>query len=112
MISAHASLSKDEHFASSESPLAELHSIERMLPGDTVQAKGEIRVPLSRINPIRKGDIALFVPLARLRIDMGDSAMVQTIVIGQHSPRGAGLQPFRLDLGPRIYRDVTQKTFL
>ena len=39
-------------------------------------------------------------------------AVVRTALVGQRSPRpGAGLQPFRLDMGPRIYREVTQRIF-
>jgi len=35
-----------------------------------------------------------------------------TALVGQRSREpGAGLQPFRLDLGPRIYREVTQRIF-
>ncbi|MBS1240136.1 MAG: hypothetical protein H6R45_842, partial [Proteobacteria bacterium] len=64
---------------------------------------------------IRKGSAAIFVPLARLRVETaegGNGALMRTALVGQRSPRpGAGLQPFRLDLGPRIYREVTQKIF-
>jgi len=115
MIGAHASRSQAEQIASAESPLSHCHSIESIPAGQSVQVTGDFRLPLPMIQPIRRGELALFVPLARLRVEAtegGNGAIVKTALIGQRSPRpGAGLQPFRLDLGPRIYREVTQKIF-
>ena len=115
MISAHASLSQDQQLASLNSALNACHSIARIPPGQTVQVMGEFRLPLPLIQPIRRGDAALFVPLARLRVEAtgdGKGVMVKTALIGQRSTRPGGvLQPFRLDPGPRIYREVTQKIF-
>jgi len=115
MISAHASRSTEEQMATASSELARCHDIADIPAGKSVQVVGEFRLPLPMIQPIRRGDLALFVPLARLRVEAtqgADGAIVKTALIGQRSPRpGAGLQPFRLDLGPRVYREVTQKIF-
>lgn len=115
MISAHASLSEEEQLTTPESELAACHAIERMRPGETMQVTGEFRLNFPLIRPIRKGDALMFVPLARLKVlaaSAGDLSVMRTALVGQRSPRpGAGLQPFRLDLGPRIYREVTQKIF-
>ena len=115
MISAHASRSQDEQLASVASALQPCHTIERIAGGQSVQVTGEFRLPLPMIQPIRRGGLALFVPLARLRVEAAGErtgAQVKTALIGQRSERpGAGLLPFRLDLGPRIYREVTQKIF-
>ncbi len=115
MISAHASLSPEEQIASADHVLSPCHAVERIRPGETIQVTGEFRLPFPQIRPIIKGQAALFVPLARLRVETaqgGNGAIIRTTLVGQRSPRpGAGLQPFRLDLGPRIYRDVTQKIF-
>ena len=115
MISAHASRGQDDQMASATSALTRCHDIANIPAGRSVQVVGEFRLPLPMIQPIRRGDLALFVPLARLRVEAAQGTagtIVKTALIGQRSPRpGAGLQPFRLDLGPRVYREVTQKIF-
>lgn len=115
LVSAHASLGRDEQFASAASQLAELHKVGRLKVEGSAQVTGEFRIPLSAIKPIRKDEMVLFVPLVRLRLDGGgglSSPEFRTLLIGQRPARpGGGLQPFRLDLGPRIYKDVTQRIF-
>lgn len=115
MISAHSSLSEDEQRASAASELLPVHEIESLAAGETTQITGEFRLPFTRIRPIRKGNAALFVPLARLKVnaaDGGNGTVLLTALVGQRSRQpGAGLQPFRLDFGPRIYREVTQRIF-
>ena len=115
MISAHSSLSEDEQRANVASELLPVHQIESLAAGETTQITGEFRLPFNRIRPIRKGKAALFVPLARLKVntaDGGNSTVLLTALVGQRSREpGAGLQPFRLDFGPRIYREVTQRIF-
>jgi hypothetical protein len=115
MISAHSSFSQDEQLANDASELAPRHEIESIAAGETTQVTGEFRLPFTLIRPIRKGKAVMFVPLARLRVkaaDGGNGAVLLTALVGQRSREpGAGLQPFRLDLGPRIYREVTQRIF-
>src|SRR5690606_18576273 len=81
----------------------------------TKVVSGDFALPLPMIRPIRNGDAALFVPLARLRVIAGGEhaeVIVQTSVVGQRSQHpGGGLQPFRLDLGPRIYSELAQRAF-
>lgn len=115
MVSAHASLRMEEQLAGPEAQLAQQHEIKRIKPGESVAVEGEFRLPMEAIRAIRKGKAALFVPLARVRVQAakgGDGALVRTALVGQLAARpGGGLQPFRLDLGPRVYREVTQKIF-
>lgn len=115
MISAHASLTEDEQLATASSELQPVHEIASLGAGETTQVTGEFRLPFTSIRAIRKGKAALFVPLARLRVDAaegGGGAVLLTALVGQRSREpGAGLQPFRLDFGPRIYREVTQRIF-
>jgi hypothetical protein len=115
MISAHSSLSQDEQLTNAASELAPRHEIESIAAGETTQVTGEFRLPFTLIRPIRKGKAVMFVPLARLRVHAADGsngAVLLTALVGQRSREpGAGLQPFRLDLGPRIYREVTQRIF-
>jgi hypothetical protein len=115
MISAHASLSQEEQVAAPNSKLENRHLIRTLFPGETKVVSGDFALPLPLIRPIRNGDAALFVPLARLRVVAGGEqtdVIVQTSVVGQRSARpGGGLQPFRLDLGPRIYSELGQRAF-
>jgi hypothetical protein len=115
MISAHSSIPEEDQIASIEGTLEERHRIERIPAGETAELTGEFRLPFTSIRAIRQGGAALFVPLARLRAEAregGNGPVVQTALVGQRAERtGGGLLPFRLDLGPRIYREVTQRIF-
>ncbi|OYW45486.1 MAG: hypothetical protein B7Z33_06490 [Sphingomonadales bacterium 12-68-11] len=113
MISAHASLGREEQLAGPGSGAPARHTIAHLAPGETRVVEGEFRLPFPQIVPIRQGDTALLLPLARFRASAAGAApVVRTFAVGQPSPRpGAGLQPFRLDQGPRIYPDLAQRAF-
>ena len=113
MIAAHASRSATEQLGPAEASLPELHRIATLAPGESVTLGGDIRLPLVSITPIRRGDAALFVPLARLRGHAQDPAGATvmgggTFLVGQEPGASKRLQPFRLDLGPRNYSKLGQ----
>jgi hypothetical protein len=112
MISAHASLSREEQLsgprAGSGPPL---QRIERLEPGERRVIEGEFRLPFPQIVPIRLGSAALLLPLARFRVEAdGAAPVVRTFVVGQPG-QGKRLQPFRLDQGPRIYPRLAHHAF-
>ena len=114
MIAAHASRSATEQLGPADASLPELHRIATLAPGESVTLGGDIRLPLVSITPIRRGDAALFVPLARLRGHAQDSAGATimgggTFLVGQEPGASKRLQPFRLDLGPRNYSKLGQQ---
>ena len=114
MIAAHASRSATEQLGPAEASLPELHRIATLAPGESVTLGGDIRLPLVSITPIRRGDAALFVPLARLRGHAQDPAGATvvgggTFLVGQEPGASKRLQPFRLDLGPRNYSKLGQQ---
>jgi len=119
MIAAHASRPVEELLGSRGAALPELHRIAGLAPGESVVLGGDIRLPLVSITPIRSGNAALFVPLARLRArGVGASgATIEsggTFLVGQPGAAAKGaksgrLQPFRLDLGPRNYSKLGQQ---
>ena len=114
MIAAHASRSATEQLGPGEATLPELHRIATLAPGESVTLGGDIRLPLVSITPIRRGDAALFVPLARLRAHGLDPAGATiegggTFLVGQEPGASKRLQPFRLDLGPRNYSRLGQQ---
>ena len=112
MIAAHASRGSAELLAASGLP--ELHRIATLAPGESVTLGGDIRLPLVSITPIRRGNAAFFVPLARLRARgrSPDGRIVEgggTFLVGQEPGASKRLQPFRLDLGPRNYSRLSQQ---
>ncbi len=119
MIAAHASRPVEELLGAGGAALPELHRIAGLAPGESVVLGGDIRLPLVSITPIRSGNAALFVPLARLRargVATGGATIEGggTFLVGQPGAAAAGakssrLQPFRLDLGPRNYSRLGQQ---
>jgi hypothetical protein len=109
MIAAHASMSREEQLAGPQP--GEPQRIGRLEPGETRVVEGEFRLPFPQIVPIRQGSAALLLPLARFRVEAdGAQPLVRTFVVGQPG-EGNGLQPFRLDQGPRIYPRLAQHAF-
>jgi hypothetical protein len=115
MISAHASLPPEQQMAQAGQALELRHALAVLAAGESAEFSGEIRLPLSAITPIRAGEQAYFVPLARFRVEAGGPGedpfiVARTFVVGD-VPDGpqALLRPFRLDLGPRTYSRVSQR---
>ena len=112
MVSAHSSLPQEQQLAGPLQELPRLHDVKALLPGQSLILSGKLRLPISAIHPIRRDQAVLFVPLARLRMNGAgmDEVVLETTLIGQRpAGTGAGLRPFRLDLGPRIYTDLGQR---
>ena len=111
MIAAHASQPVETQVASPATALEQRHTVAALEPGESVVLTGEIRLPLAAIRPIQQGKASLFIPLARFSARAADgTGHAATFVVGQVPPsKSDGLQPFRLDLGPRIYRTLGQK---
>ncbi|WP_309622716.1 hypothetical protein [Novosphingobium sp.] len=115
MIAAHGSLPAEQQIAGDTQRLELRHALVTLGPGESAEFIGDFRLPLATLVPIRAGDAALFVPLARLRIEASTAAgiavvQVKTWVVGELPEQpGAALRPFRLDLGPRTYSRVGQK---
>lgn len=112
MIAAHASMSREEQLAGPRADAgAATQRIDRLEPGETRVIEGEFRLPFPQIVPIRQGNAALLLPLARFRVEAdGAQPLVRTFVIGQPG-QGSSLQPFRLDQGPRVYPRLAQHAF-
>lgn len=115
MVSAHASLPPEAQIASGGQRLEPRHNLVTLAPGESAEFTGDFRLPLTAVTPIRSGDAAYFVPLARLRVAAstakGESLIqVQTYVVGElPEDPAAALKPFRLDLGPRTYSRIGQR---
>lgn len=111
MIAAHASMTREQQLSGPGNSAATVQRIERLEPGESRIVEGEFRVPFSQIVPIRQGNVALLLPLARFRlVAEGAAPVVRTFAVGQPGAKAA-LQPFRLDQGPRVYPKLTQRAF-
>lgn len=115
MVSAHASLPPEAQIANDNQRMEPRHSLVTLAPGESAEFTGVFMLPLTAVTPIRAGNAAYFVPLARLRVEAstsGGASLVQahTWVVGElPEDPGAALKPFRLDLGPRTYSRVGQR---
>jgi hypothetical protein len=115
MIAAHASLPDRAQLELSGNEITPLHHIASLAPGESATLSGEFKLALVDITPIRSGNAALFIPLARFRVEASRRAAPPlvascTYVIGEDQELpGAALKPFRLDLGPRLYSRIGQR---
>ncbi|OCC25178.1 hypothetical protein MB02_00330 [Croceicoccus estronivorus] len=112
IVSAHSSQSMEEQLSGPDGN-AVLHTVSGLLPGQSIFLNGQLRMPIAAIRPVKREHAMLFIPLIRMRIEAEGlaSALVQTCVVGQHpAGPGAGLRPFRLDAGPRVYTEIGQRT--
>lgn len=113
ILSAHASLPMEEQVTQAGDTLELRHELDTLLPGQNAVLSGQIALPLRSVRAVRRGEIVLFVPLARWKIDAGsaNAIVLCTALVGQNpAGPGAGLRPFRLDLGPAIYSEIGQRT--
>lgn len=118
MTSAHASRPMDEQLGLAGPELAPLRTIARIEPGESVTVAAEMRLPLSAVLAIRAGQAQLFVPIVRATCwatratDGGTEHAHGAFLVGQPAVAGdaaARLQPFRLDLGPRVFDRIEQR---
>lgn len=110
MIGAHASIPDDSQLARDGSGLELRHEIAAIAPGETARVKGDLRLPLSAVTPIRAGSATLLVPLVRVRAEAPGLSATRVLVVGEPPVSANGrLRPFRLDAGPRIFGAVDQR---
>lgn len=115
MTAAHASRSMEEQLGIAGPELPPMGRIERLGPGESAVLEGEFRLPLAAVTPIRHGQAQLFVPVARFDAWASDSAhravsARAAFLVGQDNAKASDrLQPFRLDLGPRVWDAIGQR---
>ena len=111
LVAAHASLPREAQLADRASELPELHRVASLEPEETVALKGELRLALANVVPIRQGQAVIAVPLARFRTASdGEEPRCFTVAVGEPAASGA-IQPFRLDLGLRTVEGLTGRAF-
>jgi hypothetical protein len=91
------------------------HYLDSLPAGDRIELTGELRLPLTGIAAMQLGTAELLVPLMRLCAESaGESRPALSVsacfAIGLPPlSAGGGIQPFRLDLGPGIWRKLTAR---
>lgn len=94
-------------------PLERATSIASAIPpGISTDLRTQVTLPRAAVRPIRHADRMLFVPVVAINLlyewdggEQGQTAM--SYVIGRENrPPVAKMAPFRLDQGPRVYREV------
>lgn len=106
LISAHASLTREEQLAPQPENLLPLHSLPGLDPGEGVELKGEIQLPLTEIRALRQGNGSFLVPLARFCLVGEDGTALRRVFTLGIPGNGAGLNPLRIDAGPRNFEPL------
>lgn len=106
LISAHASLTREEQLAPQPDSLPVLHSLPGLLPGEKIELKGEIQLPLTAIRALRQGGGAFLVPLVRFCLIAEDGTALRRVFTVGIPGNGAGLAPLRIDAGPRNFEPL------
>lgn len=115
MISAHASLATAEQLVPDPAQAWLAHEFEAIPPGESIVIDGELRLPRAEIRPIRSGQSAIFVPLARFTLQTLAGGAPQLLgarvfVIGEEPEQpGAPVRAFRLNEGTRSYSRISQR---
>lgn len=111
LASAHGDLPMEQQVADAGTALQERHTTSRLAAGQSARFEGQVTLPLAQARVIRQGNVALLVPLLRMRSRAaGIEPVARTLAIGPAaSGGGARLVPFNLEEGPRSYEPLAQK---
>jgi hypothetical protein len=110
LASAHSSIGTREQLAPAPAAMEAKHAVEALAPGDTTTLKGEVRVPLQQIVPVKKGNAHFLVPLVRFCIlTPNGTAIRRVFTAGPHDPGSNAIASVRLDAGPRNLRDLNAR---
>lgn len=111
MIAAHASQTRTQQLSLAGSAIEKKHEIAVLAPGESVTLKGQIRLPLAEVLPVRAGQAELLVPLARFLVEATGCPDASHIYsLGQRGDRAdGGMSAFRIDLGPQLFREILQR---
>jgi hypothetical protein len=84
-------------------------------PGGSIKLNGEVAMPNAELREIELGGRRIFVPMVAINVaydwaDGGAGRTSRSWLVGREAEVPTGkMGPFRLDLGPRIYRSVGRR---
>jgi hypothetical protein len=109
MVSAHAG--QDEEIARFfQQPIGKGDRIPAIPPLANISLKSAVRLPLAQIHSFEMEGRTLFVPLVAFNIlYSGDAQTSASFLVGRGTDEDEKLAPFRLDLGPRIFRGLSSR---
>jgi len=109
MVSAHAGQDA-EIGAFFQQPVGKGDRIAAIQPLGRISLKSSVRLPLSQIHHFTVEGRTLFVPLVAFNIlYSGNSQTSASFLVGRGTDADEKLAPFRLDLGPRIFRGLSSR---
>ncbi|MGB3739069.1 MAG: hypothetical protein WA948_06915 [Pontixanthobacter sp.] len=108
MVTAHGQAPLEQQLAGRDDDVTPAATIPTIAAQDTHRYDGEYRLPMSEVRIIAQGDVRLYVPLLRIRIETeGKVSLMRSFVIGILPASGQGkLQPFRRDEMAQTYRNI------
>ena len=109
MVSAHAG--QDAEIAAFfQQPVGKGDRIAAIQPLDKISLKSAVRLPIAQLHNFTMEGRTLFVPLVAFNILFsGDSQKSASFLVGRGTEEDEKLAPFRLDLGPRIFRGLSSR---
>lgn len=78
---------------------------------DSLTLKSAVRLPIDSLNSFEAGGRTLFVPLVAFNILYGatDQQVSASFLVGRGKDGDEKLAPFRIDMGPRIFRGLSSR---
>ncbi len=112
MVTAHAA--QDSEIASFfAAPAGQGDRMALIPPLGRIALKSAVRLPLDQLHSFEVDGRRLFVPLVALNIlfrsGSGDGQASASFLVGRGGDEDEKLAPFRLDLGPRIFRGLSAR---
>lgn len=109
-----AHIAQDQEIASFfQNPTTDGDRMASIAPLGRVSLKSVARLPLDQINHFEGAGRKLFVPLVGFnilyRFGSGDGQASASFLIGRGNDQDEKLAPFRMDLGPRIFRGLASR---
>lgn len=112
LVSAHAG--QDQEIAAFfQNPVGQGDRIAAIPPLGRVSLKSVVRLPISQLHSFEAAGRKLFVPLVAFNIlfrsSGGEGHASASFLIGRGNEEDEKLAPFRLDLGPRVFRGLSAR---
>jgi hypothetical protein len=109
MVCAHAG-QDSEIAAFFKEPVGKGDRIAAIQPLGRISLKSSVRVPLAQLHSFEVEGRTLFVPLVAFNILFSGNAQASaSFLVGRGTDGDEKLAPFRLDLGPRIFRGLSAR---
>jgi len=96
-----------------QNPVAEGDRIAAVAPLGRISLKSAVRMPIDQLHSFEVEGRRLFVPLVAFNVlfrsGSGEGQASASFLVGRGSDEDEKLAPFRLDLGPRIFRGLSAR---